>query len=395
MIMIELFGKFSIKVDGEDATYALGNSKKGRLMLEYLILHRDESIASSDLYELLWPDEEIANPESALKTLVSRTRSALGRVDQALGKCILTIRGAYRWNTNLPHEVDVFAFEALCAELSAAQTMDEEIEARLDQALKLYKGDLGAFADSGNWIISRNAYYHSLFVKTIHHGIYLYKTIEDFDSVIRICRRGLEADLLDETMHLELMRALVRKNRSNEALIHYHRTKDLHYNQFGLMLPDSIQKCYREIIQADYSLDMDIDSIRRSLNQNCKTKGACICEYAIFHELYRPLVQGVQRMGKNPLLAMVMILPENSKAFKNPSGLLEKAMNQLLTIILGALREGDVVSRYSPSQYVLLLPSLNPDKARAMLDSIRQQFSSGQPDGTLKVTSRLAPVESA
>ena len=117
MINVYLLGRFEMIVNGKKASQVLNSSKKGKLLLQYLLLHKDESITSSDLCEVLWPNDSSANPESALKTLVSRIRAILLNFDEDLGKCIVTSRGAYRWNNELDCTVDVLLFEARCQEL--------------------------------------------------------------------------------------------------------------------------------------------------------------------------------------------------------------------------------------------------------------------------------------
>ncbi|MCL1796590.1 MAG: winged helix-turn-helix domain-containing protein [Clostridia bacterium] len=389
MISIELFGKFVVKVDGKDATRVLGNSKKGRRMLEYLILHRDELMASSELYELLWPDEEIANPESALKTLVSRTRSALSRFDPLLSDCIITSRGAYRWNTELPHTVDVFMFEALCMELLQVSAHDPAMEEKLERALALYKGDLSAMTDSESWIISRNAYYSALCIKTSQHAIRLMEEKQHGAGVARVARRGLEVDPLDEEMNLALMRALVKLNRHNEALSHYHRAKDVHFNEYGLRLPESIQSFYRRIIQSDQTLDTDIDSIRQSLEQaNAGQKGAFSCEYAVFMDACLPLARNLARLGESCCLVMMMISPAGGRTGNNAAGM-EKAMGSLLWAMGKVLRPQDIMTRYSATQVLMLLPSETMDTCQALIGKIRQVFAKVSQDAVVKLTSRF------
>ena len=64
-----------------------------------------------ELYEALWPNDESSNPENALKTLVSRTRSLLSTISKELPSCIATNRGSYRFNAIENCEVDIYEFE--------------------------------------------------------------------------------------------------------------------------------------------------------------------------------------------------------------------------------------------------------------------------------------------
>ncbi len=391
MIKIFMLGKFEIMVDGKSASKILSNSKKGRLMLQYLILHKDESIASSDLYEVLWPNEASSNPESALKTLVSRMRAAFSKLDDDLGRCIVTSRGAYRWNGELSCSIDVFEFEEYCRELSRATVMNHATEEKFEKALSMYAGDLNAGTDGESWMVSRSAYYHTLYLRTAYLAIRLLKENKDHEAIIRICRRALDIDAFDETMHLELMEALVKTNRSNEALVQYRHATNLHYNYLGMRPPEKIQNFYKQIIQADQSLGMDIDSIRKSLQETDAANGAFICEYAIFKDIYQLLMRNFSRIGNGMFLAIIMLSSGSGQPIEPL--MLDGAMRQLLNAMINSLRKGDTVTRYSPSQYALLLPSVSYETGRMVMERIRNAFYRLYADSSLTLSYKLGPVE--
>ncbi|MCL1963767.1 MAG: hypothetical protein FWF69_01730 [Firmicutes bacterium] len=390
-IKIFLLGKFDIMVGNKSAFKVLSSSKKGRMMLVYLILHKDESILSSDLYEVLWPNEASSNPESALKTLVSRVRAALGKFDDTLSKCIVTSRGAYRWNGGLQCVIDVFEFEGICRELAKATVMNRAVEDMFEKALTMYAGDLNAGNDGEGWMVSHSAYYHALYLRTAYLAIRLLKENKDCEGIIRVCRRALDVDAFDETMHLELMEALVKTNRSNEALMQYRHATNLHYNYLGTRPPEKIQNFYKQIIHADQSLGMDIDSIRKSLQAADSTNGAFLCEYAVFKDIYRLLMRSFSRIGGTMFLAVVMLSSSGGQAIEPL--VLDSAMRQLLNAMIASLRRGDTVTRYSPSQYALLLPAVNYETGRMVLERIRTLFYRQCVDSSLTFAYKLGPVE--
>lgn len=390
-LKIMLLGKFEIEVDGVDVTKTLSGSKKGKMMIQHLILHRDEAVSSSELYEVLWPNEMSSNPESALKTLISRMRAAMARIDPDFGKCIVTSRGAYRWNTDLPAEIDVFLFENLCRDLTRATEMNRATEEKFEKTLRMYTGDLNPGNDSESWLVSRSAYYHTLYLRIAYLAIRLLKEKGDFEGVVRICRRALDIDAFDETMHLELMEALVKMDRSNEALVQYRHATNLHYNYLGMRPPEKIQNFYKQIIQADQSLGMDIDSIRRSLQETDPANGAFICEYAIFKDIYQLLMRNFSRLGNGMFVSIVMLSAPSGQDIEPL--VLDSAMRTLLNAMVSSLRKGDTITRFSPSQYALLLPSVSHETGRMVMERIRSAFYRQAVDSTLTLSYKLSPVE--
>lgn len=391
MVNVYLLGKFEMIVDGKKASQVLNNSKKGKLLLQYLLLHKEASITSSDLCEVLWPNDCSANPESALKTLVSRIRAILDQFDDTLGKCIVTSRGAYRWNNELECTVDVLEFEARCQELLRASAMDDTAIKQFEDTLGMYMGDLSRGNEGETWLVSRSTYYHTLYLKVAAHAVRLLKVQNAFEAIIRICRRALDIDSFDEVMHLELMDALVKSNRSNEALIQYRHATNLHYNYLGIRPPERIQNFYKQIIQADQSLGTDIDSIRKSLQEGDNDSGAFVCEYAIFKDIYRLMLRNFARMANGMYLGIVMLSSVGSQSIEPAA--LDKAMNYLLQAMSTNLRRGDTITRYSSSQYALLLPCVSQDTGRVIMERIRNAFYSQHSNAGLTFSYKIGPVE--
>jgi DNA-binding SARP family transcriptional activator len=74
---VTLLGDTVVRVDGEDVTQALGG-RVGRLAFVYLLLHRDQSVRRDQLAAALWERRAPAQPDAALRVVLSRLRRALG-----------------------------------------------------------------------------------------------------------------------------------------------------------------------------------------------------------------------------------------------------------------------------------------------------------------------------
>jgi DNA-binding SARP family transcriptional activator len=74
---IQLCGRLSIEVDGGELVGRL-RGRQVPLLLAYLVLNRDRAIARDELAVALWPDQAPRSQDAALRTLLSRLRSALG-----------------------------------------------------------------------------------------------------------------------------------------------------------------------------------------------------------------------------------------------------------------------------------------------------------------------------
>jgi DNA-binding SARP family transcriptional activator len=386
-----MFGGFRIVVDGQDIVGELGSSRKKISLIAYLLLNKDRQISNYELFETLWPEEEITNPESSLKTLVSRVRANLAQWE--LDRAIATKSGTYRWNESVDTVVDVFTFDKLCTELGNVKDLTTENRQNFEKTLSLYQGDLLPNAVVETWVQAKSAYYHDRFLSLVYHYLSLLENKGRYEDMIRVSRTGLDVDALDSRLNLELMSALLKSGRSKEALAQYNRTTDLHYNYLGVNPSDEILAFYKQLIKIERTSSADITEIRRELREEDENAGAFVCEYAIFKDIYQLHMRNLKRLNTPMFLALVTI----SSIDKRPVEplMLDKTMKSLLHIIQGSLRKGDTVSRYSPSQFAVLLPTQSHENGRIAMERVKKSFYRDGSNTSFLLNYRLGPIEMA
>ena len=74
---IQLCGRLSVEIDGVQVADAL-RGRQVPLLLAYLVLNRDRYVGREELIGALWPFQAPRSQDAALRTLLSRLRSALG-----------------------------------------------------------------------------------------------------------------------------------------------------------------------------------------------------------------------------------------------------------------------------------------------------------------------------
>lgn len=372
-IQIKMLGRFSIIVDGVDIVGQLSKSKKGLALLQYLILQEGAAVPNSQLYEVLWPSEASSNPESALKTLVSRMRTILGKVSDDLSRCIVTDRGSYRFNTSLGLDVDLYEFKRLQGMLAQKQTVAEEDWPVYEHVVAIYTGDLLA---EGNWQESWATPYHielhGQYLKLIYRYVDELERLEKWEEIIYVCRKALEIDSFDEKLHISLMNAMLKRGSINEALMQHKHATEIYYKYLGMQPTEGIQEFYKKIISADKSLDESLSFICEELQSASKNVGAFICEYAIFKEIYNLQVRNLERVDMKVYVMLVMLRGVDGKPIEPIK--LNNMMNGLQEIMRTSLRKGDVVSQFSASQFALLLPMQAKENGALVMERIKKGF---------------------
>ena len=106
-VIIRMMNLFTIEANGVVHEELMAKSRKGISLIQYLILERGRPVSSQRLIRELWSDRRTENPENALKTMISRMRSALNGISPELGSCIVSGQGTYRWQSIDGVRVDV------------------------------------------------------------------------------------------------------------------------------------------------------------------------------------------------------------------------------------------------------------------------------------------------
>jgi len=389
-IKIRVLGTFDILVNDTSVISYVGKTHKGCTLLRYLIIHRDKAVPHSDLYDILWQSEDRTNPESALKTLVCRLRNTLNKCSKDLGKCILTVRGTYRWNNNFPCALDETNFERLCDALKDVHELTPQTRDKFQEVLSIYKGDLFSKANQDTWAISRSVYLHNMYEETIERYIDLLRARDEFDEIIVVSRTALDIDAFCEKFHISLMDALVQTKRNNEALMQYKHAKNIHLRYLGIQPPKGIQDFYMNIIQGGQVLDMDIDSIRNELRGYDAAKGAFVCEYAVFKEIYNLQLRSFERTKRTLFLALIMLKSVDGQLMDPLK--LDDLMTDLLDVLVTCLRKGDTITHYSASQYALLLPLQSDYIGQNVMERIKTAFYRRHRNSSVIIDYRLGLI---
>ena len=389
-VQVTTLGGFRLQVDQQVLTDEINRSQKLWNVLCYLIVHRDRNVPQSELIELFWGEENSSNPSNALKTLLYRVRSLLEPLFPDGPEPILSQRGSYSWNPAIACTVDAESMEALCRQASASGTAQKRT-ALYRQAVGLYRGDFLPKLDTQMWVVSLSAHYHALFLEAVKSYAALLEQAQNYEEMAELCTRASQLDPLDESLHILIVRALLRQGKDAAALSHYEAATDLLYRNLGVRPSEELRELYREIMATEESLETDLEVIQGHLKETAARPGAFVCEYGFFREAYRLEARRAARNGACVHVALITVsLPDGSMP---PLHVLTATMDQLLTVLSGNLRRGDVVSRYSTSQYVILLPAANFEDSTMVMDRIVSAYSRQYRRNYLKLSYKIRELE--
>ena len=391
-IRIQLMDSFTVYINEQKEEHLAKKSRKGVSLMQYLMLNHGQPVPNYRLLATLWTDEGSTNPENALKTLVSRLRAILNQISPDFGNCIVADRGAYHWE-NLPGmTVDFFRIEAIFDELAGMRDESPERIALYEELLALYKGDLLQNAEQNEWALAQATSLHNKYMSAVYSYIELLKAADNHQDIVRVCPMALNVDNFDDRLHMELMTALINTNRTNEALVQYKHVTHLNYRYLGVQPSEDMQEFYKQIVRAGKTLEFSLEAIRNELRESGEQRGAFVCEYAVFKEIYNLQMRNLERLGSTMFLGVIMVGNPDDPTMDSIKQ--DNIMNGTLEILKNNLRKGDTITHFSPTIFALLLPTVNYTTGNMVMERVKQLFYKKYPNSNIPFNYRIGPLSS-
>ena len=393
-LSVTLFNYFQISVGSSVIDERDIRSDMVTKLLAYIICHRDANISLQELTKVLWGDTELDNPAGALKNLMYRARNILKKF---IGdyRFIITGRGFYKWNDQIRVVVDVEEFEKAYKLSEEEKRLDRRIDLGLKAISYYTERFLPQYTDE-YWIVSLNVYYHSMYIDMVKRLAADMEEAGRFFDMEELCHSAIRIDELDENLHYYLIRALIRQNKHNIATEHYKKACNLLYDKLGVRPSEKLQGIYDKLLEQKHSMQRDISLIQKELFSGGSVKtGAFVCEYGVFKKNFELEIRRAKRNGVGVHLVLITINPEvafqpGTVAYNNIIGL---GIKQMQDVLMTSLRAGDVVTRYSVEQFIIMLPQCSSENAAQVMARVMDNYQGLSRKARIKVEYCMEEVQ--
>ena len=183
---------------------------------------------------------------------------------------------------------------------------------------------------------------------------------------------SLRINPYDETTHEHLIKAMVALGEYSLAANQYKYLKKLLYEQYGAAPSPRLTEMYELTIKPRNDMHRNLDVILGDLWEDELTSGGYFCEYEIFRYIFRLYCRENARAKKE--LPLLLLSLSDKDSTEPQSKKLTKAMVKLSDCISKSLRKRDIYTRYSHSQYILLLPATPIDDVSVVKERISAKF---------------------
>ncbi len=219
---VYLFGGFQLQSKG--ATLTPIASRTGRLLLAYLLTHRERAQTRDLLIGRLWPDTDETKARRRLSQALWHIQNVLGPIAGPEPVLVAT-PSTIRFNPRSDTWIDVAEFEERLLAASAATTQSAELE-HLRRVVELYRGDfMAGFYDE--WIYQYQGPLREDYVGALDRLARMCKSMGAYEEALGYAHQMVVQNPLHEPAHREVMRLSYLLGRHNEALFQYERLTTL------------------------------------------------------------------------------------------------------------------------------------------------------------------------
>ena len=386
---ITMFGEFTISNGKEIITDQANRSKKVWTLLEYLIVHRERSVTQKELVDLLWPGSDTKDPINTLKVLMHRVRSLLDELGKDSGKKLIYYKsGAYGWNDELKCSVDTEQFES--ALKNADNTEGAKKLEYLLHAVKLYAGDFLQKNGSEPWIMQLSSQYRNKFLQATSEACQMLLDNGENEELINVCKHVNRLCPYEEEFYIYLLKALVKTKQVDKAQEEYHRISELFFREFVITPSGELTAIYKEVVETSHMPEMNLEIIKEKLVEE-PTSGSFYCEFEFFKTIYRLEARSAARTGQSVYIGLMTVMNAEGDDLPNQKTM-NRVMDALHDTIRRTLRRGDIFTRYSLNQYLIMLPTTTYETSNMVMERIKKTYRREFPNTPVSIRCSTTPV---
>lgn len=322
------------------------------------------------LLDTLYNNEE-EDAGNALRINVSRLRRLLSEAGIPGEKFVTTEKEYYYLEIDCDLSSDVWEFEKVAR--SAVEETDEEIRIELlKKACQLYKGGFLAPLAGEEWVAVKEVYYQNLYFTCVREACRLLNSREGYEIVLDISRKAAELFPFEEWQLMEID-SLIHLDRYDDALRTYEDASGRNYEELGVSPSYDMLERFRTMSAHVKYSSKSLPEICHMMEEPNSRMGSYYSPYPSFVDCFRLFSRLSARNEWKGSLLMCTLENINGKQLQEPEKL-QQAGEALMEALHGTLRKGDLYTRYSPGQFLVLLAGAGQKDCSVVTQRINRSF---------------------
>ena len=354
---IRMLGGFTISYDGQEIALGRSSTAKFIQLLQIVWLHGEKGISKEQVMNSLYDREQVSNINNSLNNLIYRMRRQMVQAGLPEAMYICNQDGLCVIDESIPVNVDAAEFKSLM-EKGNLSVGESEKASYYVKAAKLYQGEFLPALSTETWVMMESLQLKRVFETCVRWlGDYLKKQ-KDYEAAYRLYTRAAKIYPFDD-WQVHQIDSLICRGEYKEAYRLYDKTVKLYSDELGIPPSGPMLKCYQRMSGKLTCCPNELQVIKSELEEFEEEggqygEGAYCCSYPSFLDAYRLMSRIMERSGQSVFLMLCTLVDyegkmiQNQEKLKKRSDLLKKAIQQ-------SLRRGDAYTKYSNSQYLVLL----------------------------------------
>lgn len=329
-------------------------------------------MAREAVIEELYGREDISDVANNLRVTIHRLKKILADAGLPKHEYIEAEKGIYRWSAPMETEVDAHVFSKLVEQAGAVTDKKEKIEL-LRAACQMYGGDLLPELSGDDWILIEGISYKKKYASALKELCGLLMGQGEYEETLRLCAQACEIYPFDEWQAIRI-ECYIAMNRYKEAMQEYEDTATMLFDELGVSPSEEMLQQFEVLSSRMNYKPQVLKEIKLRLDEGLKDSGAYYCHLPGFRDNYRLVARIIERNGQSVYLMLCSIMNGKGQPMEDGEKL-DVMMQELHRSVKQSLRSGDVFTKYSASQFLVLLVGTNKENCSVIYDRIQRAFA--------------------
>ncbi len=371
-IRVSLFGGFSMRI-GQIEIFRENKirTNKALQLLVFLLCSPGRKAGTDTIVSAILDTDELDNPNAVCKNLVYRLRKIL-RENELVAQdedAIVFENDVYNLRLNCVSDLE--AFNASWEMMESLEDADKFESCK--QALSLYRGVFLGNLLSDYWVMEQLSFLENRYLMFLNTLLNLVEEQNCYQEILDELAQAFGLYPHEEMVYMNYIKVLYECKYYNRAFNVYDNVCERLLSDLGLQPPPSLLDLMKTLTLENESMANDTTEVHENLCKMQVFEKAHECGLYEFSHIYQAMLIGVMGIDSTMRLVLCTVYDENGDVFPI-SPHLDGISQHLRKSLRVSLESGDVFSRYSASQFVILLKDTDEECCRGITSRVRGHF---------------------
>lgn len=363
-------GGFSLSYEGKRINLTKGLRQKKMQILLILLkagrqgIHRDR-LAAMAASEIEGREKQLNN----LRFHVFSLRKLIqGTEGFPAGEYIPVRKGIYYFSREYQWSSDIEKIRFLYRKIRDETDPEEKLNLRLE-ICRLYTGEFLPALSGEEWAVVESARYQQIYFSCLNQLCSTLNECHEYSLLSELCAQASRLYPYDGWQSVQID-CLLAQNRYQEAMKIYKDASEMLSEELGISLTFQNMESYHSKRGHILNTSKALSEIKRKLIEKEERRGAYLCGYPSFVDIYRIMARLGERNGTQSSL-ILCTLKDMQGRIPSDEEYTKEQMEGFRKLTSGLIRRSDVCACYSPNQLLLLLPDTAPEKGIAVIQRLQ------------------------